>query len=201
MNERDDAARRLEEYLSELRANLRRLPAPEVSEIVRELRGHVLESAGSTGTPPSEQGVASVLERLGAPAQLASLYSTECVWARAAGAASPWLAVRATLRVATLGVAGAFAALGLVAGAVLSSSFFLAALRKPFAPDRAGLWRLTDGSFSLRLGFGGLEPGQELLGWWIVPLGLLLGAGMVWLALQLARLCIRYRRRAPLQAL
>ena len=197
MNENDRATRRVGHYLAELRVGLRGLPQHDVSEIVRELRGHILESAGNA---PTEQGIEAVLERLGTPAQLAALYSTEHVLARAAQRGSPWLLMAATLRWATVSVAGTFATLGLAVGAVVSTSFFIAAVRKPFAPDRAGLWRLTDGSFSLRLGFGALEPGRELLGWWIVPLGLLLGAGIVWLTLRLVRLCIQHRRRAPLEA-
>ena len=35
---------------------------------------------------------------------------------------------------------------------------------------------------SLRLGFGSAPPGgRELLGWWIVPIGLVVGCGLVML--------------------
>ncbi len=200
MTDDDRATRRIEDYLTQLRTGLLTLPTNEVSEIVNELRSHILDRAAPAGGPLTDDAVASALERLGSPSHLASLYAADSVLARA-GHGGPWLVLRATLRWAMVSVVGVFAALGLFVGLVISSSFFLAALRKPLAPNRAGLWRLTDGSFSLRLGFGGLEPGRELLGWWIVPLGLLLGAGMVWLTLHLVRLCIRRYRRAPLEAL
>ena len=193
MTDTDRAMRRVEHYLRELRADLRALPDGEASDIVRELRAHILERAAPTGAALTEEAVAAALERLGPPSQVASLYATESMLKRGTRRGMLWIVAR--------WAAGSFAALGLLVGAVVSTSFFVAALRKPFAPDRAGLWRLTDGSYSLRLGFGGLEAGHELLGWWIVPLGLLLGAGMVWLTLHVLRLFLQHRRRAPLEAL
>ena len=192
MTDTDRAMRRVEEYLRELRGDLRALPGGEASDIVRELRAHILERAAPTGTALTEEAVVSALEGLGPPDQVASLYAAESPLPRGARRGLPWIMAR--------WAAGSFAALGLLVGAVISTSFFVAALRKPFAPDRAGLWHLTDGSYSLRLGFGGLEAGHELLGWWLVPLGLLVFAGMVWLTLHVLRLFIQHRRRAPLEA-
>lgn len=66
----------------------------------------------------------------------------------------------------------------LAGGYFFSACFLLAALHKPFAPGRVGLWRFGD-EFSLHLGFGtGFTPvsGTELLGWWLVPAGMLLGS-------------------------
>jgi len=192
---------RLEDYLGELRACLRRLPAAEVSEIVDELRSHVLDSAASNDDALTEDSVRAAIDRLGRAEDLASLYVTESLLSRAGRSGSPWPMLCGILRWATVSGAGLFAALGLAVGLVISASFFVAALHKPFAPSRAGLWRLDDGSLSLRLGFGAPAPGLELLGWWIVPLGLLLGACGLWLTLQFGRWCIRRYRRTPLEAL
>ena len=76
----------------------------------------------------------------------------------------------------------------------------LAAVRKPMAPDRVGLWQLGADTYSLRLGFGQPAAGRELLGWWIVPIGLLAGAACLWLTTRLGRRAIHRLRRSPLHA-
>jgi hypothetical protein len=194
-----DGARALEGYLSELRARLRLLPGAEVSEILEELRGHVRDSVGRSGEP-TENEVAAVLKRLGSPAELASLYQTESLLARAGRSRSPWLLLRSVGRWATVSAAGVFALFGLIVGYVVAGSFFCAAMVKPFAPARVGLFRLGEDEISLHLGLSAPPPahGQELLGWWIVPLGLLLGAAAFRLTVGFARWAIRRFRRAPL---
>ena len=87
-------------------------------------------------------------------------------------------------------------------GYVLAASFFLAAMLKPFRPERAGLFRTAAGDeLTLRLGLSGspTPPGEELLGWWIVPLGVLLGGTAYGLTVSFARWAIRRYRRRPLE--
>jgi hypothetical protein len=54
------------------------------------------------------------------------------------------------------------------------------ALLKPFTPERIGLWVREDatGDLSYQLGRVAMPPtdARELLGWYIVPLGLVVGA-------------------------
>ena len=194
-----DGARRLDGYLGQVRGRLRgRLPEAEVSEIVEELRSHVRDSAGSGGEL-GESDVAAVLERLGSPEELARQYVTESLLVQAGRSRSPWLLLRSLFRWATVSIVGFLAFLGVLTGYVLAAGFLCAALVKPFAPARVGLWRGGD-ELSLHLGFVSARPsqGEELLGWWIVPLGLLLGAAAFWLTRRLARWAIRRFRRTPL---
>ena len=192
-----DGARRLETYLAELRSGLRGLPEGEVAEIAAELGSHVRDAAGGD---LSEGAVAAVLERLGRPAELASLYVTESLLARAASGGSPWLLARGLLRWATVSIAGGLALAGLLIGWLVAACFVCAALIKPFAPHRVGLWRLSGDEVSLRLGLVAPPPqqGEELLGWWIVPLGLALGALALWLTPRFGRWAIRRFGRTPI---
>jgi hypothetical protein len=192
----NDGARRLEAYLAELRIRLAPLPEPERAEIVAELRGHVLESAGEG---PTESAVAAVLARLGPAEDLAAQYVTTSALAGAERSRRPWTLVRGLARVAGASIAGVPALLGCVLGYGLAVSLALAAVRKPMAPDRVGLWELGADTYSLRLGFGAPPGGRELLGWWIVPLGLLAGAGLLWLTTWFGRWAIRRLRRSPLR--
>jgi len=192
----NEGARRLEAYLAELRRRLGPLPESERAEIVAELRGHVLDSAGDA---QADDAVVRVLERLGSPEDLAAKYVTQSALAGAARSRAPWTLVSSLARVAGASLAGFSALVACVAGYGLAASFALAALRKPMAPDRVGLWRLGPDDFSLTLGLGARPVGDELLGWWVVPIGLLAGVGGVWLTTGLGRWCVRRLRRSPLR--
>ncbi|HWW62157.1 MAG TPA: hypothetical protein VN181_12375 [Thermoanaerobaculia bacterium] len=169
-----------DEYLDELRARLRGVPDAE--DIVAEIRGHVHDAGPD---------VQATLARLGTPSELAALYATE-------RSNSPALLFRSLFRFATVSIGGFFALLGLAAGYVLAISFFLAAIIKPFAQHRTGVWRLADGEISLRLGLLSAPPAgsEELLGWWIVPIGLLAGALVLWLTPRFGRWATRRFRRS-----
>jgi hypothetical protein len=190
-----DGVRRLQAYLDELRRRLEALPEEERDEIVAELRGHVLDSAGEQ---PAEEAVAAVLERLGPAVDLAAQYVTQSALIGAERSRAPWTLLRGLAHVAGVSLAGFSALVGCVVGYALAACFVLAALRKPMAPDRVGLWQLGPDSFSLVLGFGARPAGVELLGWWIVPIGLVAGAFGFWITTQLGRWCVRRLRRSPL---
>ena len=150
----------IDAYLRDLRRHLR--DVPDADDIVAEIRSHI-DDAGPD--------VAATLSRLGSPSYLAALYATD-------RGSSPLVLLRGLARWATVSIMG-FAALAVViAGYLLAISFLLAALIKPFAPHRTGLWQFPGGELSLRLGLLAPPPpqGVELLGWWIVPLGLAAGA-------------------------
>jgi uncharacterized membrane protein len=179
-------------YLEDLRARLHRLPDAEVADILEELRSHVRDRVGAG------EDAEDTLQRLGTPAELAPLYITDRMLTRAGRTASPALVAGGLIRWATMSAGGALALAGLLLAYVLAASFFLAAVVKPLAPTRAGLWWLEGGEISLRMGLASSAPpaGRELLGWWIVPIGLLLGMGALWLAPRFGGWLIRTFRPA-----
>lgn len=172
----NEGERRLEEYLAELRRRLA-LPAAATDDVLRELAGHVRDSAGDT---LPDDAVAAALERMGSPALLASLYEAEGLMTRAGGGPSPWRLLRGAARWARASLSGLYALLGLALGYLVSASFFLAALIKPFAPARAGLWSIPGEGVSLHLGLVAQPAGEELLGWWLIPIGLAGGLFGLW---------------------
>lgn len=165
----------IEVYLRELRAQLH--GAADAEDILAEIRSHIEESGPD---------VAATLARLGTPAELATLYAVD-------RSSSPTILVRGLFRWAKVSIGGFFALIGVVVGYGLTISFFLAALIKPFAPHRTGVWWLAGDEISLRLGLGGSPPtyGHEVLGWWIVPIGLAAGALVLWATPRFGRWAVR----------
>jgi hypothetical protein len=204
MIEVNAAQKKVERYLQELRAALRALPAEQASDIVEELRSHIMEKAAAGGNP-APAAVDSAIADLGSPEDLASLYLTDDLQVRALASRSPLLILRSLFRWASLSFAGFFVLMGSLVGYCVAVSLVACGLLRPIHPLRAGLWMIPDGAdyeLSLRLGFGSVPPGsRDLLGWWIVPIGLMVGIGLFlltsWFGLWSIR---RLRRASPIDA-
>jgi hypothetical protein len=182
-----NAERTINAYLDGLRRNLRRLPAEEVREIAEELRSHILDRSMIAGTITAE-GVDSALAALGSPEELAGQYLTDDLLARAHTSGSLLLILRSLFHWASISVAGFFILLGSLIGYVLGFVLAWAAILKPIHPRTAGLWVIPhpggDFELSLHLGFSGAPPGaHEVLGWWIIPIGIL-GVGLFFATLR-----------------
>ncbi len=177
------------------------MDAKQVGEIVEELRGHIEERATTAAGELTPDSVSEALEGLGSPEELAREYLTDALLARAQISRSPLRILESLARWASLSIAGFFVLMGTVVGYFLGVAFLLAALLKFIHPKDAGLWTYPgaggDSTFSLRLGFAGPPAGaQEMLGWWIVPLGLIVGCGLVFLTTRLTLWCVRRYRRS-----
>jgi hypothetical protein len=195
-----DAQQRIEAYLARLRVRLCGINDQDVHEIVEELRSHILDKANVSGEVTAA-GVDAALSALGSPEELASEYMTDNLLAQAEVSRSPLQILGSLFRWASLSVAGFFVLVGSLVGYVLGVAFILCGLLKPFHPQTAGLWVIPDGTgaseISLRLGFGSAPAGgRDVLSWWIVPIGLVVGCGLVMLTTRFALWCVRQYRRS-----
>jgi hypothetical protein len=193
------AQNKIDKYLQDLSAALRSLPRDQARDIVEELRSHIVDKTASTGDLTPE-AVDSVLAGLGNPEDLASQYVTDDLQMRALASRSPLLILRSLFRWASLSFAGFWVLMTAIVGYFLAVSLVACALLKPIHPLTAGLWKIpheADYEISLRLGFGSVPPGgSELLGIWIVPIGLVGGIGLFLLTTHLGLWSIRQLRRA-----
>lgn len=158
------------QYLRELRIRLHGLPPTEIEDILREVASHLAECQEATtvalaGLGPADALAESYLAQRECPSVLRR--SADGAWLQRAGQNL----VRAVWDVAA-GVTGYALGLCLLAAAFL----------KPVFPQRTGLWALPDGdSYSLNLGLDSTPiVGHELLGWWLVPIGVALGVSLLW---------------------
>jgi Protein of unknown function (DUF1700) len=199
----DEAQDKIEAYLGRLRGLLRGMNGEDVRDIVEELRSHIAEKTAAAGEVTLAAADA-VLAALGSPEELASQYLTDDLLARAEVSRSPVRILGSLFRWASLSVAGFFVLLASIIGYFLGGAFVWCAVLKIIHPQTAGLWLIPDGAgeteISLRLGFGSMPlGGRELLGWWILPLGLVVGCGLVVLTTRVALWCGRqYRKSHPL---
>jgi hypothetical protein len=196
-----EAEQKIEAYLARLRKHLRGIDEKELHEILEELRGHILDRSTVSGEEPSADAMDRTLAALGTPERLAGEYLADNLLAQADMSRSPLRVVQILFRWASLSVAGFFVFLGSIVGYFLGAALILCALLKPVHPQTAGLWRIpagADGSaFSLRLGFGSAPPGaSDVLGWWIIPIGLVVGWALVMLTTRFGLGCARRLRRS-----
>jgi uncharacterized membrane protein len=198
----DDAQQRIDAYLAKLRGQLRGFDDAEVRELVDEVRSHIADKLALSEPTTRAANVAAVdaaLAALGTAEELASQYVTDNLLARAEVSRSPLQILKSLFRWASLSIAGFCVLLGSLIGYLAGIVFLLCALLKPFHPHTAGLWIIPDGAVdvevSLRLGFGSIPAGREVLGWWIAPLGLVAGFGLVMLTTRYAVWSARRYRR------
>lgn len=197
--EHNDLHKRIEAYLGALRRCLRGMNDVDVSETIQELRGHIVDKA-SVDETLTAAGIDSALIALGSPEELASQYMADYLLMRAEISRSPLLILGSLFRWASLSFAGFVVLLGSLVGYFLGGAFILCAVLKPFHP-LAGLWAFHDAAgnvtYSVRLGFQGVPlAGRELLGWWVVPAGLVLGSALVMLTTRYALWCTRHYRKS-----
>jgi len=198
----EDSQRKIDAYLDRLRRCLHDMREEDAREIVAELRSHILDKAevGGTVTPA---GIDSALAGLGPAEALAGEYLTNDLLARAQASRSPWLVLRGLFRWASLSIAGFLILVPSLLGYILGVAFAWAAIFKPFHPQATGLWVITHGEdydLSLHMGFGAPPTGgHEVLGWWIIPLGIGLGCAVVLLTLHIDLWFLgTFRRRRPM---
>ncbi len=197
-----DAEEKIDTYLMEVRRRLRGLGEEQTREIVTELRSHIVERAGRTQALTPD-GVDIALRALGSAEELASQYVTDALLARVEVSRSPFRLLDTLFGWASVSIAGFFVTITSIVGYVLGVVFILVALLKPMHPADAGLWALQDRTgdleLSVRMGFGTPPSnGHELLGWWIIPLGLVTGCGLVVLTTRFALWCVRMYRQSRL---
>jgi hypothetical protein len=195
-----DAQEKIDAYLHVLRARLAGVNEAEVRDILAELRSHVVDRATVDGQLTAAS-VDAALARLGTPEALAAEYVTGEVLARAEVSRTPWRVLDSLFRWASLSASGALVLVASLLGYFLGAVFLLCAVLKPFHPHAAGLWIVPDVSgeevFSLRMGFEGTPAGsRDLLGFWIVPAGLVAGALLLILTTRFALWSARHYRRS-----
>ena len=190
MSQSDVLQKRIDSYLAELRRCLGELPPEEVHDILQEIRGHILERAEASGELTEERLVA-ILKALGRPEEIAPLYQVDSVVAKARASLSPRLVMRGIHRWSVVSAWGFVLFILGVVGYATGFSLMLSALAKIISPDHVGAW-VHGATFSI--GVSSDPAARDVLGWWLVPVGLAVGALVVFGTTRLLRWTLRFAR-------
>ena len=175
----DTGESRVRGYLYVLERALRAsVSAPLAEDAVREVESHIRERvAEHTGTPNEREALEMILTRLGSPSTVARAYSLELIMEEAATGGRVVAVLRSVFHAGALGIGAFFTALLLFVGYTVGLGFIAIAVLKPIFPGNVGLW-LNDG-----IQLGGQFPAPEgvapLGGYWIIPICMVLGLGVL----------------------
>jgi hypothetical protein len=177
----------IERYLARICSSADGVPLTKLHDWLRELRSHIVEHARMSGGV-SRVSVLEALTALGSPRDLAlefrrSIDENASIESPEAQEAQSLLMQQPSLALPLLGLIAVAIALCLA----ISSSFILCAVLKPFDPRGVGLW-VGPASISLLVG-APPQPSDvhEILGWWMIPVGLSIATLGFYVMLRLAQ--------------
>jgi len=186
----------LEEYLEKLRKILKPLSPEEREEIVLEIKGHILESLTLFKEGTNEVGnLKIVLEKLGDPKGYAPGFVTDYILDKGVKEKSLSLIFKGLLRWGFSTITGLVSVIFFFALYLLSFSLAIIGILRPFFPKDIGLF-VKGGSFE---GLGYIknvssDPQiKELLGYAFVPMAIILGLLIFFVATRLLKKTIKLR--------
>lgn len=169
------------------------------ADAIREVESHIRERIAETAPMPNERdALEAILTRLGSPSTVARAYSLELIMEEAAVGGRVTAVLRSLFHGAGTGIVEFLTALLLFTGYASGWAFVSIAILKPIFPNNVGLW--THEGFSLGGEFPAPEGVTPLGGYWIIPICLLVGLGVLVLTHRFARRWItRMRERLRLR--
>jgi uncharacterized membrane protein len=172
---------RVNGYLFVLERSLKTfLPADVARDAVREIESHMRERvAAADGAPNERDALEKILAELGPPLRVAQAYSAERTVdeAVATGRTVPMLRAVWTLALRTF--VGSAVATGLFCAYAAGIAFLAIAALKPIFPNNVGLITVNGGPRALGAQFP-LPAGATVHGgYWIIPLSIAAGVGVL----------------------
>lgn len=173
----------IHQYLKSLSKYLSRLGKNDAEEVIKEIESHIYDVMQDNESNDLPINAKEILAGFGEPRELASQYVAHILEGE-----PPPKGFRAIQRVKKGATWGLYVATAIF-GYGIALALTLLALYKPFAPDEVGLWSQGEGhSFALGVIPIPREGYQEILGWWIIPVTLILALGIAYLTRRLLRI-------------
>lgn len=185
------ARRRWDAYFSEIDRLLARADA-DVAELRADLEAHVVASMAAASGGSEGERLDAALSRLGRPLDyLRPLIADELI-ERGTLTYSPITIARGLSYAVMAGSRRAVIGLAFGLGYLLLAIFAAMALLKPLWGEHVGVFRYADGTISAGI-VAQSSGARELLGWWSIPIALLLAA-LLYVALTKGLRTFRQRR-------
>jgi len=201
----DTGTSRINGYLFVLERSLATvLPRESVRDVVREIDSHLRDRISAAQAVPDERVMLEkILTELGPPQRVAQAYSVERTVDEAIVTGKIWAIARAVWHVAMSGVLGFLAGLGLFVGYFVGAIFVILAILKPIFPDNVGIWvgdrSISEGvDIGPRVGVNVLGHVHNVGGYWVIPIFVVAGFGLLFLSNRGARkFLVWWRGRRP----
>lgn len=185
------ARRRWDAYFADVRRSLARAGA-DAAGLRGDLEAHVADSMAATPDGSELERLDLALSRLGQPADYLRPLLADQLIERGTRTYSPLTIARGLSLSVLAGSRRMVIALGFGLGYLLLAIFAGMAVLKPLWGEHVGVFRNADGTVSAGI-VARADGAQELLGWWSIPIALLL-AGLLYIALTKGLRAIRHRR-------
>ncbi len=184
-----DADPRIVEYLRRLRWALEPLPESDREDIVLEVADHLMHRAHESN------GLTDAMAALGAPQDYARNFVEDFELHTQLNLASPKFLLLTVLSRATRSVTAAFFGTTGLLFYSLAISSALIAIAKFIAPGSVGWWWASENAFAIGIAWPSPTQVPELLGYWIVPIFIMISV----LTYSLGRLLLRTGARRLLK--
>ena len=186
----------LEDYLQKLKEVLMPLPEKEKDEIILEIKGHIQDrmTQFSQGEDNAE-ALKSALIRLGKPEEYAFEFVTDYLLSKGMERKKAWMIFKGLLRWGCNTLVGFFYSLFFFVSYLIAASFVFIGIMKPIFPEKVGFF-LRNGrleNFGLIMGVTDNPNIQEVLGYWIIPIALVIGIAWFFVTTWLLKKVIRNR--------
>ena len=169
-------------YINSLSNYLARLEKTDAEEVIREIESHIYDAIELQEQKGEVSEAAAILAGFGEPRELASQYAEHIL----AGAPPPngFKAIQAVKKGVTSGLYYTVAVFGF---SIATAVMFLS-VAKLFFPDSVGVWSAANGnSFTIAWLNQPFPAEQDLLGFWLIPMGIV---ASIWYA-ELTRRVLR----------
>jgi uncharacterized membrane protein len=186
---------RVNGYLFVLERSLGSFLPPDVRrDAVREIESHLRERIAAAAVAPDERAaLEKILAELGPPLRVAQAYSAERTIEEAVTTGRMIATWRAVWQIAFTTLTGFWIAMAIFTGYAAGLAFFAIAILKPVFPDNVGIQFVR----GIPVGMGAYFPvGNADLrgGYWVIPIALICGAGILVGTHRGARKCLAWWR-------
>jgi uncharacterized membrane protein len=156
------------------------LPREVARDAIREIESHLRDRIAAVTATDERAALEKILAQLGPPLRVAQAYSAERTLEEAVMTGRLIPMARAIGHLAVTTVLGFLAALGLVAGYLVGTTFLVLGILKPIFPSNIGFWVVNGpGSRPTSLGIKLSPEVAPAGGNWVILIGLVLGLGLL----------------------
>ena len=148
---------------------------PEQREdLTLEIQTHVLESMAQEKEGGEPERLLNALEKLGEPEQFLRPLMADKMLGKAARTLSPGAVLKGLYLAVYKGVRVALFSLLFVIGYAAALTFGMVALLKPIIPRHAGIFFSPEGGLAAGILGGNTQGYRDILGYWVIPISLML---------------------------